>query len=232
MGAIPIEQVETRLIEDPLLDISSDLFGRTLALRLGWLLVNPNILHSETESMKHRLEEHRAAHILVIIDGQKNSLGTEAVGRPERHGRMDPVFSGFIGSGGNDSAARRVPAAADDNGFAPQFGFSSLFDGREESIHVQMKYPFHTGRVVPEDKRQENKKWQSDRDGREEVREWGDAEVLECEKRRKWKKWQEKKGVGNRASGFGKEMTECYLLKELNPHFVAPIRKAGSPVRN
>ena len=152
LGAIPIEQVSPVSSRICFFDLSGDLLRGAFALREVQVgLVDPDILHGGAESAEHGLEERRTAHILFIIDGQIDGMGAEAVGRPERHGKMDPIFSRLVGGGGNDPAARRVPPAADDDGLTPQFGFSSFLDGREESIHVQVQDPFHTGRGIIED---------------------------------------------------------------------------------
>ena len=97
-------------------------------------LVNRRPLHIRGEVVG--VSEHSVGKFLikVVVAWQHDEFGAELAGLPRGHGRINPKLAGFVGCGSNDAPA----FTANRDGFAPQPGVGSLFDGREESIGVQM----------------------------------------------------------------------------------------------
>lgn len=73
----------------------------------------------------------------VHAGADEDAVGAKFAGGAGGHGGADLELSGFIAGGADDAAL--VGRGADDDGFATVFGMITLFDGREEGVHIDME---------------------------------------------------------------------------------------------
>ena len=74
--------------------------------------------------------------VVVVVDGQEDSVRAELVRACGRHCRIDAVLAGLVACSGDHGAV----AGSYNNRFAAEFRVSCYLERGEERVHVDMQY--------------------------------------------------------------------------------------------